>query len=157
MTEQPIRDLTPIRPLNDPHTAVQPLLGPVELASERERGPVVYIPGAHGGFVAVCREDLPTVPAAPAPVPAPTGVDPQAQRTAARGVLAAGTGVGAYFAAGALAIALDSLVQVLIAAGVAAGVAVAGAGQRGGGNTFITHHHVSNRWWGRSHTSIRNH
>ncbi|MBL1096885.1 hypothetical protein [Streptomyces coffeae] len=133
----------------------QPLSGAVELAAER--GPVVYIPGAHGGFVAVRREDLPTIHApVPAPAPVRSGVDPHAQRLAAKGVLSAGAGVGAYFAAGAAAIVVDSLVQVLIAAGVAVGVAVAAPGRRRGGDTFVTHHHVSNRWFGRSHTHIRN-
>lgn len=133
----------------------QPLSGAVELAAER--GPVVYIPGAHGGFVAVRREDLPTVAAPPAPaaVPVRSGVDPHAQRMAAKGVLSAGAGVGAYFAAGAVAIVVDSLVKALIAGAVAAGVAMA-PGRRGGGDTYITNHHVANRWFGRSHTHIRN-
>ncbi|MER7787930.1 hypothetical protein [Streptomyces sp. NPDC097640] len=141
-------------PALDPYgPAAQPLSGAVELAADR--GPVVYVPGAHGGFVAVRREDLPTIHV-PDPTPAPAGVDPHAQRLAAKGVFAAGAGVGAYFAAGAVAIALDSLVQALIAAAVAAGVAIATPGRRGGGDTYITHHHVTNRWWGKSSTTIRN-
>lgn len=139
--------------LHTPGLAEQPLSGAVELAAER--GPVVYVPGAHGGFVAVRREDLPTIHA-PAPAPARSGLDPHAQRLAAKGVLSAGAGVGAYFAAGAVAIVVDSLVQALIAAAVAAGVALAAPGRRGGGDTYITHHHVTNRWFGRSHTHIRN-
>ncbi|MFC9223188.1 hypothetical protein ACFT8W_21085 [Streptomyces hygroscopicus] len=147
---RPARDLTP------PVQLSQPLTGPVELAADR--GPVVYVPGAHGGYVAVRREDLPTVAAPPAPAPpAPAGLDPHAQRLAAKGVLAAGAGVGTYFGAQALALALDVLVQGLIALAVAAGVALAVGGRRGGGDTFITHHHVTNRWWGRSSTTIRNH
>ncbi|NEW76455.1 hypothetical protein [Streptomyces rhizosphaericus] len=140
----------------DPYSPVQqPLSGAVELAAER--GPVVYVPGAHGGFVAVRREDLPTIHTpTPAPAPVPSGVDPQAQRVAAKGVFAAGAGVGAYFAAGAAAIVVDSLVKVLLAGGVAAGVAMA-TGRRKGGDTYITNHHVSNRWWGHSTTGIRNH
>ncbi|MGO4752690.1 hypothetical protein AB4212_29480 [Streptomyces sp. 2MCAF27] len=133
----------------------QPLSGAVELAADR--GPVVHIPGAYGGFVAVRREDLPTVHTPiPGPDPVRAGVDPHAQRIAAKGVFAAGAGAGAYFAAGAAAIVVDSLVQVLIAAAVAAGVAIAAPGRRGGGDTYVTHHHVSNRWFGRSHTTIRN-
>ncbi|MFF5675286.1 hypothetical protein ACFY8S_35145 [Streptomyces hygroscopicus] len=143
----------------DPYGPVQqPLSGAVELAAER--GPVVYVPGAHGGFVAVRREDLPTTHThTPAPAPVSSGVDPHAQRMAAKGVFAAGAGVGAYFAAGAAAIVLDSLAQALIAAAVAAGVAIAAPGRRGGGggDTYVTHHHVSNRWFGRSHTTVRNH
>jgi hypothetical protein len=146
---RPVRDLAPPVPLS------QPLSGPVELRADR--GSVVYVPGAHGGFVAVRREDLPTVPAeAPAPPPAPAGLDPQAQRTAAKGVMAAGIGVGSYFGMQALEIALDVLVQGLIAAGVVVGVLVATGGRRGGGDTFVTHHHVTNRWFGRSTTTIRN-
>ncbi|MFT9477435.1 hypothetical protein [Streptomyces sp. Mo3] len=137
----------------DPYSPVQqPLSGAVELAAER--GPVVYVPGAHGGFVAVRREDLPTIHTS-APVPAPSGADPQAQRVAAKGVFAAGAGVGAYFAAGAAAIVVDSLVKALFAGGVAAGAAMA-TGRGKGGDTYITHHHVANRWFGRSHTTIRN-
>lgn len=141
-------------PALDNHSPAAPLSGAVELAADR--GPVVYVPGAHGDFVAVRRADLPTIHT-PAPVPAPSGMDPHAQRLAAKGVFAAGAGVGAYFAAGAVALALDSLVQALIAAAVAAGVAIAAPGRRGGGDTYITHHHVSNRWWGKSSTTIRNH
>ncbi|MGO4420640.1 hypothetical protein AB4Z54_18425 [Streptomyces sp. MCAF7] len=147
---RPARDLTPPVPVSEP------LTGPVELAADR--GPVVYVPGAHGGFVAVRREDLPTVAAPPAPAPpAPAGLDPQAQRTAAKGVLVAGSGIGAYFGAQAVAAALSFLVHGLVAAGVAAGVALAAGGRRGGGDTYITNHHVTNRWWGRSSTTIRNH
>lgn len=60
-------------------------------------------------------EYVPAVPMAPA---APSGIDPQAQRTAARGVFAAGAGVGAYFGMQALQILVDSLVQFLAAAAV---------------------------------------
>lgn len=76
----------------------------------------------------------------PAPAPAPSGIDPQAQRTAAKGVFAAGVGVGSYFGMQALALALDSLVQVLIAAAVVGAVWIAPSGRRGarGGPTYIT-------------------
>ncbi|MFE4752419.1 hypothetical protein ACFRIB_19430 [Streptomyces mirabilis] len=57
------------------------------------------------------------VPMAPA---APSGLDPQAQRTAAKGVFAAGAGVGAYFGMQALQILVDSLVRLLAAAAVVA-------------------------------------
>lgn len=79
----------------------------------------------------------------PAPTPPPPAVlDPQAQRTAARGVLALGAGVGAYFAMRALQILVDSLVQLLAAAAVCA-VAWAVAGPSGrrsssGPTTYIT-------------------
>nr|WSS66749.1 hypothetical protein OG284_36625 [Streptomyces sp. NBC_01177] len=64
--------------------------------------------------------------------PVPPGLDPQAQRLAAKGVFAAGVGVGAYFGLQALAIALDSLVQVLIAAAIVGGVMLApGRGHKG--------------------------
>ncbi|NEW77661.1 hypothetical protein [Streptomyces rhizosphaericus] len=145
---RPARDLTPPVPVSEP------LTGPVELAAER--GPVVYVPGAHGGFVAVHREDLPTVPAPAPPPPVPAGIDPHAQRLGARGVFAAGAGVGTYFAAQGLAVVLNHLVQGLIAAGVAVGVVLATGGRRGG-DTYITNHHVTNRWFGRSTTNIRNH
>lgn len=67
-------------------------------------------------------------PAATVAPPATPGLDPQAQRTAARGVLAAGVGVGAYFGMQALQILVDSLVRLLAAAAV---VAVAWAVQGG--------------------------
>lgn len=79
------------------------------------------------------------VPPAPTP-PAPAGIDPQAQRTAARGVFALGAGVGAYWGMRALQILVDSLVQVLAAAAVCA-VAYAAVGSRrapGGSTTYIT-------------------
>lgn len=60
-------------------------------------------------------EYAPAVPVAP---PATHGFDPQAQRTAARGVFAAGAGVGSYFGMQALQILVDSLVQFLAAAAV---------------------------------------
>ena len=80
----------------------------------------------------------PAVPVAP---PAPSGLDPQAQRTAARGVFAAGAGVGAYFALKALAIAAESLVQLLIAVAVCGVVWALPGGRRGGSGspTYITH------------------
>lgn len=69
---------------------------------------------------------------APAPLPPPSpGIDPQAQRLAAWGVFAVGVGAGSYFGLQALALALDSLVQVLIAAAIAGGVlVVSGRGTR---------------------------
>ncbi|MFD9212076.1 hypothetical protein ACFVY9_02950 [Streptomyces sp. NPDC059544] len=71
--------------------------------------------------------------------PAPAGIDPQAQRTAARGVFALGAGVGAYWGMRALQILVDSLVQLLAAAAVCAVAwAVAGSGRRrGGGPTYV--------------------
>ncbi|MFB7594309.1 hypothetical protein [Streptomyces sp. NPDC056160] len=57
-------------------------------------------------------------PAAPVAPPATPVLDPQAQRTAAKGVYAIGVGVGAYFGMRALQILVDSLVQFLIAAAV---------------------------------------
>jgi hypothetical protein len=64
----------------------------------------------------------PIVPVMPPAPPPPSGLDPQAQRLAAWGVFAVGIGVGSYFGLQALALALDSLVQVLIAAAIVAGV-----------------------------------
>lgn len=79
----------------------------------------------------------PAVPMAPA---APSGIDPQAQRTAARGVFAAGAGVGAYFGMQALQILVDSLVQFLAAAAVCGLVWALPSGRRGAGRgpTYIT-------------------
>ncbi|MEU2740238.1 hypothetical protein ABZ656_33995 [Streptomyces sp. NPDC007095] len=82
-------------------------------------------------------EYVPAVPMAPA---APSGLDPQAQRTAAKGVFAAGAGVGAYFGMQALQILVDSLVQFLAAAAVCGLVWALPTGRRGarGGTTYVT-------------------
>lgn len=80
-------------------------------------------------------------PPAPQAQPAPSGLDPQAQRTAARGVLALGAGVGAYWGMRALQILADSLVQLLTAAAVCAvawAVAAPASRRRGSGPTYIT-------------------
>ncbi|MFM9464828.1 hypothetical protein ACKI1K_18485 [Streptomyces scabiei] len=81
------------------------------------------------------------VPAAPMQAPAPSGLDPQAQRTAAKGVFAAGAGVGAYFGMQALQILVDSLVQFLAAAAVCGLVWALPTGRRAvrGAPTYITH------------------
>ena len=80
----------------------------------------------------------PAVPVAP---PATPGLDPQAQRTAAKGVFAAGAGVGAYFGMQALQILVDSLVQFLAAAAVCGLVWALPTGRRAvrGAPTYITH------------------
>lgn len=82
----------------------------------------------------------PVVPVAPPAPPAPQGLDPQAQRLAARGVFAAGVGVGSYFGLQALALALDSLVQVLIAAAIVGAVWSLPTARRGAREapTYIT-------------------
>ncbi|RPK76551.1 hypothetical protein EES45_23010 [Streptomyces sp. ADI97-07] len=70
---------------------------------------------------------------APAPLPPPApGIDPQAQRIAAWGVFALGVGVGSYFGMQALALALDSLVQMLIAVAIVGAVMAVPAGGRRG-------------------------
>lgn len=69
-------------------------------------------------------------PLVSAPPPAPSGLDPQAQRTAAKGVLAAGVGVGSYFGMQALQILVGSLVQLLAAAAVFAVVCALPTGRR---------------------------
>jgi hypothetical protein len=70
-------------------------------------------------------------PAATVAPPATPGLDPQAQRTAARGVLAAGVGVGSCFGMQALQILVDSLVQFLAAAAVCGLVWALPSGRRG--------------------------
>lgn len=74
------------------------------------------------------------------PPPPPTVLDPQAQRTAAKGVFAAGAGVGAYFGMQALQILVASVVQLVIAAAVVALVWKLPTGRRGGSGspTYIT-------------------
>ncbi|MGW1587305.1 hypothetical protein [Streptomyces sp. NPDC002386] len=83
------------------------------------------------------------VPAAPIAPPAPSGLDPQAQRLAARGVFAVGAGAGSYFGMLALQILVDSLVRLLAVAAVAGVVWVAAGGRRGGGST--TYNITNNR------------
>ncbi|MCX5562737.1 hypothetical protein [Streptomyces sp. NBC_00038] len=77
-------------------------------------------------------------PAAPVAPPAPSGLDPQAQRTAARGVFAVGVGAGSYFGMLGLQILVDSLVRLLAAAAVVGVVWVAAGGRRRGGSTYVT-------------------
>jgi hypothetical protein len=127
----------------------------------RDRGPVVYVPDPNGiGFVAVHRADLPPAPVVQQ-VQAPAGLDPQAQRRAATGILAAGAGIGVYFAAQAVAVALDHLVDVLIALAAAYVVYAATPGRRRGSEVHITNNtttnHITNRWFGRSHTHTDQH
>jgi hypothetical protein len=82
-------------------------------------------------------EYVPAVPMAP---PSPSGLDPQAQRTAAKGVFAAGAGVGAYYGMQALQILVDSLVQFLAAAAVCALVWALPTGRRSGPTTMYVQH-----------------
>lgn len=76
-------------------------------------------------------------PPASTPAPAPSGLDPQAQRTAAKGVLATGVGVGSYYGMQALQILVDSLVRLLAAAAIVGVVWVASSSRRGT-TTYIT-------------------
>ena len=96
------------------------------------------------------------VPAAPIQ-PAGSGLDPQAQRTAARGVFAAGAGVGAWFALKAFALVAESLVQLAIAAAVLGVVWSLPAGRRTGreGTTYnITNNRGMFAGW-KSHAGPR--
>jgi hypothetical protein len=80
------------------------------------------------------------VPVEPVAPPTAPGLDPQAQRAAAKGVFAAGAGVGAYFGIQALQILVDSLVQFLAAAAVCGLVWALPTGRRAGREapTYIT-------------------
>lgn len=93
-------------------------------------------------------------PAVPAPPPAPSGLDPQAQRTAAKGVFAAGAGVGAYFGMQALQILVGSIVQLLTAAAVVAVVCALPTGRRSR-NTGPTVVNNVRGIFARSNTTIR--
>lgn len=77
-------------------------------------------------------------PAAPVAPPATSGLDPQAQRTAAKGVFAVGAGAGSYFGMLALQILVDSLVRLLAAAAIVAVAWVAAGGRRGATTYNIT-------------------
>lgn len=128
----------------------QALAGPVELYGERQ--PVIYVPGPNGDMVAVLKEYLPTVPA-PVPAPQPAGFDPVAQRVLGGGIGigSAAAGVGWGLGQAAAGVSSGSVVLVL-----AAWLAWRAAGRRGG-DTYITNNHTTNRWWGKSSTTIRNH
>lgn len=95
-------------------------------------------------------------PVAPETAPGPAGLDPQAQRTAARGVLAAGVGVGAYFGMQALQILVDSLVRLLAMLAVAGAAWVLQGGRRTGreGSTYVTNNYGFLAGW-RSHNGHR--
>ncbi|MDT0469679.1 hypothetical protein [Streptomyces gibsoniae] len=132
--------------------SARPYGGDVQLAAER--GPVVYVAGAYGGFVAVRREDLPTLPAPLPLAPVAQGPDPLAQR-----MLAAGLGGGALSAG--VGFGLGQLLNAL--AGVGSGVALLAVllaaariipPARGGGDVHVTQH-ITSRWWGRSTGTVR--
>ncbi|MFF7171111.1 hypothetical protein [Streptomyces pseudovenezuelae] len=81
------------------------------------------------------------VPVEPVAPPATPGFDLQAQRTAAKGVLALGAGVGSYFGMLGLQILVDSLVRLLAAMAIVGVVWVAAGGRRRGGATYIQNNH----------------
>ena len=122
----------------------QPLVGNVVPVAEQHLAPAPP-PGMRvTGYVRIDGIMYPQygpeyVPVAPQQ-PAPSGLDPQAQRTAAKGVFAVGAGVGSYFGMLALQILVDSLVRLLAAAAVVGLVWVAAGSRRGGGSTtYVTH------------------
>jgi hypothetical protein len=131
--------------------SVRPYGGEVQLAAER--GPVVYVAGAYGGFVAVRREDLPTLPTPMPPAPVVHGADPLAQR-----MLAAGLGGGALSAG--VGFGLGQVLNAL--AGVGSGVALLAVvlvaarliPPARGGDVHVTQH-ITSRWWGRSTGTVR--
>ncbi|MEV5911082.1 hypothetical protein AB0M00_19540 [Streptomyces chartreusis] len=86
------------------------------------------------------------VPAVPQQ-PAPSGLDPQAQRTAAKGVFALGAGAGSYLGMLALQILVDSVVRLLAAALIVGVAWVAAGGRRGRGSTYVTHNHGFMAGW----------
>lgn len=145
-----------------PHTgtaAGQPLVGQIVPAAEQQLAPapppgmrVVGYQRIHGTELLEPIYGPEYAPPAPLP-PLPPAIDPQAQRTAARGVLAAGVGVGSYFGMQALALALESLVQCLIAAALF-GVVFLAPGRRGApvqGPTYITNNRgLFAGWWSRT-------
>ncbi|MGW7604470.1 hypothetical protein [Streptomyces antimycoticus] len=143
------------KPLDDQHRAdahqwtQQPLTGPVELYEERQ--PVIYVPGPNGRMVAVLKEHLPTVPA-PVPAPPPAGFDPVAQRVLGGGIGIGTAAAGVGWGVGQATAGLSSGSAALFLAALLAWRAT-----RRGGDTYITNNHTTNRWWGRSSTSIRNH
>lgn len=136
--------------------AEQPLAGAVELYGERE--PIVWVPGAYGGMVAVRKSQ------APAPIEATEPrdlrpqqlLDPIAQRWVGAGV---GSGValwgGGQFLAGAgqLISGLSGMGALLFFLAIAG----ARAALSGRGGTYVhneQHTHVTQKWLGR--TNITN-
>ncbi|MEU2086783.1 hypothetical protein ABZ569_33555 [Streptomyces albus] len=119
-----------------------------------ERDPVVWVPDAYGQMVPMRRSQAPA-PAAPLPprdLTPPPLFDPRAQRIAAGGVLAAGTGWGIGQAVSALAgLGAGALMWLAIA------LVVWRAAPAALSRTTVEHHtHVTNnnRWLGRSNTTV---
>lgn len=136
-------------------TIEQPVTGPVELYDEQD--PVVYVPGAYGGMVAVRKSQ------APAPVEATAARDlapqPLFDRTAQR-LLGAGVGGGALLWGGGKFLAgASQLVSGLSATGALLFfLAIAGAraaiGGRGG--TYVHNEqntYIHQKWFGRNNIS----
>ncbi|MFF6975989.1 MULTISPECIES: hypothetical protein [Streptomyces] len=128
-----------------------PLSGPVELYAEND--PVVWVPDAYGQMVPMRRS---AAPAAMQPMP-PRDLTPQplfdvrAQRIAAGGILAAGTGWGIGQALAPLAgISAGALMWLAIAI-VAWKIAPAAAGPKVENHTHVSNH---NKWFGRSTTTV---
>ncbi|MEV5440801.1 hypothetical protein AB0K80_33080 [Streptomyces sp. NPDC052682] len=129
-----------------------PATGPVELYDERD--PVVWVPDAYGQMVPMRRSQAPA-PVQPTPPrdlsPQPL-FDPRAQRIAAGGILAAGTGWGVGQALNALAgLGAGALMWLAIAI-LACKLAPAAMSR----TTVENHTHVTNnnRWFGRSNTTV---
>lgn len=123
----------------------QPLVGNVVPAAEQQLAPAPP-PGMRViGYVRIdgmmyAQYGPEYQPVAYTPPPAPSGLDPQAQRTAAKGIYAVGLGVGSYFGMQALQVLVDSLVRLLAAAAVVAVVWVAQGSRRGS-----TTYNINNR------------
>ncbi|MEV7050689.1 hypothetical protein [Streptomyces anulatus] len=138
-----------------PTTPPAPATGTVQLRTE-QAGTVVYVPGPDGSMVAVLREHLPTAPTIYQPrdlTPQPL-FDPRAQRIAAGGLLAGGTGWGAgqlLLGAGQLVSAAAGLGSLVMWAAIAVVASRIAPAVLGGGRPSTVHNTtVHNRWFGRS-------
>ncbi|WP_051834766.1 hypothetical protein [Streptomyces sp. NRRL S-15] len=129
-----------------------PLAGPVELYAEND--PVVWVPDAYGQLVPMRRSAAPAPmqPMPPRDLTPPPLLDPRAQRIAAGGVLAAGTGWGVGQAIGAFAGLGTGALMWLAIAIVAWKVAPAAMSRTTVQNTTHVTNHT--RGFGRSTTNV---
>jgi hypothetical protein len=158
---EPLPRPRPADPAGQRPTAHQPLPGwpvieptPDAVELSTEHGPIVFVPGANGQYVAVRKDLLPNTQAQPAPrdlAPQPL-LDSRAQILAAGGVFAGGAGWGAgqllSAVAGISTGALFALALLVIAAKLPRS---GGALQGGDTHITITNH---NKWFGKSTTRL---
>ncbi|MFF0408683.1 hypothetical protein [[Kitasatospora] papulosa] len=158
-----MNDYLPATPYARP--AVAPLTGPVQLHHEvqEHHEPVVWVPDAYGRMVPVSRTQADAMRAL-VPATAPRDLTPQPLiDSRAQVVLAAGLGTGA--AAAGVGYGLGQVIAPLAAIASSGGLwalaflAVVGTAARrvpSSSTSYVTHNHVTTRWWAKTDVTTRN-